>query len=97
MDTNLIESGGVPYLKTFSHGSDFIGGYLQPAYSGFILSVYSAVGVPKILMISTSTSTAVSPTSSGCPSMYSAITQPADQTSIELTYFVLPNNNSGAL
>jgi len=82
LDTKSMASRGVLCLNTFSHGSGLICGKRYSLYSGFIAWIYSRDGVPRILMISTSWSTPLSPGKIGCPSMSSAMTHPTDQTSI---------------
>lgn len=78
---------GLYFLKTLSQ---FVAGILGRLYpesnSNAIFFIYSSEGVPRILMISINCSTALSPGNNGYFVKNSARMQPADHTSIYVSY-----------
>jgi len=82
--------------KFVSNGNGFSYGNSLFLYSGFMVPTSSGVGVPSTLNISVIYSFEFFPGKSGLNLNSSAMTQPADQTSILSPYFVAPNINSGA-
>ena len=83
--------------KLVSKGSGLSPGKSLFLYSGFIAFTSSCEGVPKTLNISVIWSFEFLPGNRGLSLNSSAMTQPADQTSIFSPYDVLPNISSCAL